>query len=50
MCIITDENNVIVSISFIPGCNPISSKYKVYFPVDITGVYWDVGMVYIPKE
>jgi len=32
MCIITDENDVVVSISFIPGCDEILDTYKVYFP------------------
>jgi hypothetical protein len=39
MCIITDENNIIVSISFIPGLGIIPEGYNVYFPVkDITGL------------
>jgi len=33
MCVITDENDVVVSVSLIPGVNPIPSRFKVYFPV-----------------
>jgi hypothetical protein len=33
MCVITDENDVVVSVSLIPGIRPIPSRFKVYFPV-----------------
>jgi hypothetical protein len=32
MCIITDENDIVVSVSLIPGINQIPSRFKVYFP------------------
>lgn len=34
MCIITDENDIVVSISLIPGIEPIHPRYHVYFPVN----------------
>lgn len=33
MCVITDENDMVVSVSLIPGVKPISSRFNVYFPV-----------------
>jgi hypothetical protein len=46
MCIITDENDIIVSISIIPGIQPIPSQFKVYFPV--IGELPQVGDVFKP--
>lgn len=40
MCVITDNNHIVVSVSFICGCNMIPEGFHVYFPV--------VG--YIPSE
>lgn len=34
MCIITNRENIIVSISLIPGVGTIPIGYNVYFPVD----------------
>jgi len=49
MCVITDENDIVVSISLIPGVNNIPVGYKVYFPVEnIEGVY--VGSIYKPTS
>ena len=45
MCIITDENNVVVSISLIRGINEISDKFNVYEYVDAKGV--SIGDTYI---
>lgn len=33
MCIITNENDIVVSVSLIPGVNPIPSTFNIYFPV-----------------
>ena len=48
MCIITDENDIIVSISLIPGVNDIPKRFHVYFPVkDINGL--NIGDNYTMK-
>ena len=44
MCIITDENHIVVSVSLIPGLGSIPSNWHVYFPVDETpmiGTFWN---------
>ena len=46
MCVITDENNVVISVSLIPGVNPIPSRFNVYFPV--VGDLPSVGQIYKP--
>lgn len=33
MCVITDENGVVLSVSLIPGSIPIKAGLKWYFPV-----------------
>jgi len=33
MCIITNENDVVVSVSLIPGIQLIPDNFNVYFPV-----------------
>lgn len=38
MCIITDENNIVVSISLIPGLKPIPMGWSMYFPVSCKGI------------
>jgi len=48
MCVITDENNVVVSISFIPGVDPIPLCFNVYFPV--VGELPSMGDVYKPAQ
>lgn len=45
MCVITDENNTVVSISLIPGVGNIPNNYHVYFPV--TGDIPNIGEKYI---
>jgi len=42
MCVITDENDVVVSVSLIPGMSKIPVGWHCYFPVD----YATVGSVY----
>jgi len=42
MCIITDSNHVVVSVSLIGGLEEIPACYNVYFPYD--------GKLPIPKE
>ena len=34
MCIITDENHIVVSISLIPGLGYIPSNWHCYFPAN----------------
>lgn len=46
MCVITDKNDVVVSVSLIPGVNPIPSQFNVYFPV--VGKLPNEGDVYKP--
>lgn len=48
MCIITDENDIVVSVSLIPGTNPIPSNYNVYFPVN--GQLPKEGERYLPNK
>ena len=45
-CVITNEKDIVVSISLIPGNESIPSSYNVYFPV--TGILPMVGEVYKP--
>jgi len=46
MCIITDENNKVVSISLIPGLGDIPNNYHVYFPVVLDKTI-NIGNIYI---
>ena len=46
MCVITGENDVVVSVSLIPGVNPVPLRFKVYFPV--VGKLPHEGDVYKP--
>lgn len=46
MCIITDENNIVISISLIPGLGSMPSNYHCYFPV--TSELPKLGEVYLP--
>lgn len=48
MCVITDENNKVISVSLIPGVRPIPAYLRVYFPV--TGDIPSVGETWIPNE
>lgn len=48
MCIITDENDIVVSVSLIPGVNPIPPQFNVYFPV--TGDLPREGDTYKPES
>lgn len=34
MCVITDENNVVKSVSLIPGIGYLPEGWHCYFPVD----------------
>lgn len=46
MCVITDEDHIVRSVSFIPGLGNISADWHCYFPV--TGPLPSVGEVYNP--
>lgn len=48
MCIITDENNIVVSVSFIPGLEIVPSNYHVYFPYE--GALPVVGQFFIDEK
>lgn len=41
MCIITDEQDIVISISFIPGLSIIPDGWHVYFP--FVGDLPDIG-------
>lgn len=43
MCVITDENDVVVVVSFTRGLGSIPEKWHVYFPVDDSPL---VGSIY----
>ena len=47
MCVITDQNHVVVSISLIPGVGYIPPSFHVYFPV--VGELPKEGDVYKPE-
>ncbi len=34
MCVITDNNHIVVSVSFIPGLDDIPLGFHLYFPVN----------------
>lgn len=38
MCVITNSNHIVVSVSFICGAQKIPESYHLYFPVDYVGV------------
>lgn len=46
-CVITNKNDVVVSVSLIPGVQEIPPNLNVYFPV--TGDLPKKGDVYVPK-
>jgi len=47
MCVITDQNNKVVSLSIIPGLDPIPKGFHCYFPVDDLPA---IGSIYINPE
>lgn len=49
MCIITDENDKVVSISLIPGLGEIPNSYHVYFPVVLNKVI-NIGDIYVSDK
>jgi hypothetical protein len=48
MCVITDENHIVVSVSLIFGAAEINSRLNVYFPV--VGDIPSVGDMFIGKR
>lgn len=48
MCVITDENHVVMSVSLIPGLGTLPEDWHCYFPV------WDdlpiTGSIYNPTK
>jgi len=48
MCIITDENNIVQSISLIPGVGLIPENWHCYFPVDLPADGLREGDTYKP--
>jgi hypothetical protein len=48
MCIITNENNIVVSVSLIPGLGTMPLTYHCYFPV--TDNLPKIGDIYIGED
>ena len=48
MCVITDNNNIIISISLIRGLDAINDRFNVYEYVDINGLH--IGGYYLPES
>ena len=47
MCVITDENHIVKSVSFIPGLGNIPADWHCYFPVQETPA---LGTIYNPTK